>query len=153
MRFIKLTDPTSKGAENPIYVKIEDISSIDTDAWNGKTLSVIQTPYTKLYVKESPDQIMEKIRSKDENTCKITLDNGFKIASHPGVGDFKKTMCIYIEDPNGDKFQNIATLEPYTFIQDGNLVQSDNTFHLRVWADDEDEDFTDQFIIDRYPYY
>lgn len=150
MKFIQLTDPDSK---QPIYVKTEDISSIDSNTWNSETTSIVQTPYAKLYVKELPNQIIEKIQSKDENACKITLDNGFKIASHPGVGDFEKTMCIYIEGPNGDKFQNIATLEPYTTIQDGNFVQSDNAFHLRVWADDEDEDFTNQFIIDRYPYY
>ncbi len=146
MKFVKLTDLTDK---NAVYVKIEDISSIDVDTMS----TIIQTPYRKLYVKESPDQVVEKIRSKDENACKITLDNGFKIVSHPGVGSFEKTMCIYIEDPNGNKFQNIATLEPHTTLQDGNLVQSDNAFYLRVWADDEDEDFTDQFIIDRYPYY
>lgn len=154
MRFIKLTDLTD---ENSVYVKVEDISSIDVDAMS----TIIQTPYRKLYVKESPDQVVEKIRSQNkekpqpnnsENIAKISLDNGFKICAAQGEGEFEDMMCVYIETPDGQMLQDIATLEPYTVIRDENLIKSDNYFHLKVWADGESEDFTARFIIHRNPY-
>ena len=154
MKFVKLTDLTD---ENSVYVKIEDISSIDVDAMS----TIIQTPYKKLYVKESPDQIVEKIQSKneeklqpnnDENIIKISLDNGFKICAAQGEGKFEDMMCVYIETPDGQMLQNIATLEPYKVILDENLIKSDNYFYLKVWADEESEDFTARFIIHRNPY-
>ena len=150
MDFIRLTDATTK---NPVYVKVEDISSIDTDEWNNKTSTAIQTPYAKLYVKESPDQVMQRLQFDDKNAIRIFLNNGFKIAAKLGTDDSDRVIHIYIEEPNGNMFQDIATVEPHTIIRDEKLIQLDDTFCLKVWADDIDDDFTNQFIIDRYPYY
>lgn len=84
-------------------------------------------------------------------TIEIPCNDGFKIvAERNSDKEFDKELFIYIIDKTGAIVQDIAVVRPkYHYDDNGNVVWEDN-YNVLVYGDAYDEDFTNDFEIERY---
>lgn len=85
---------------------------------------------------------------------KITIDlpNGFKLVAEQNPDpNFTKEIFLGITDEAGVWYQDLAIVRPkYAYNKQGNPVWSSDEFDVLVYADKDDEDYTDSFSIGLY---
>lgn len=81
----------------------------------------------------------------------LKLANGHKLIAElcdPG-GDNPPEIAVYIQDEKGVGLQNVALVRAKE--TEPAVVDTENVgAEVLVWADENDEDYTDRFIINEY---
>ena len=82
---------------------------------------------------------------------KIKIDLGFAtLVAEKGTDNNYHEIFIGIEDKDGVWIQNLAIIgQKYHYTDEGEVVQ-DKGINLMVYADKDDEDYTNKFIIEQY---
>ncbi len=96
------------------------------------------------------ESILPENNSSSENK-ELVLDLGFtKLKVSVGSDPNYNEIFVYLEDENGSVTQDIAIIgQHYHISKDLKTVQEDK-INVRVFADKDNEDFTNQFIIEKY---
>lgn len=82
---------------------------------------------------------------------KISLPNGNYIVAEINnpAPHFPQEMCVYIADKDGCAVQDLVMVRAEYTTDKGRVNISDD-INVLVWADENDEDYTDDFVIPQY---
>ena len=81
----------------------------------------------------------------------IELSNGMKLVAEQNTDpNFSKEIFIGISD--GEMwYQDLAIIRPtYEFDRNGDTKWNDDEFEVLVYADKDDEDYTNRFVVGMY---
>ena len=83
----------------------------------------------------------------------VELDDGCRIVAEKNVDNDYKEIFVYLTDESGFITQDLAIVgEKYTYDNDNRIKSVQDKYSVKVYGDAEDEDWTKEFIVDRYRY-
>lgn len=82
------------------------------------------------------------------NKIVIPLNNGYQLIAEQNTDPFDKEIFIGITDGNGAWWQDLAVIRSaYTYDDNGEIKWNDEEFDVLVYSDENNEDFTHNYII------
>jgi len=95
-----------------------------------------------------------------EQIIKIELGDGKKIVAEPNWNEDFKEICVWLEDSDGNMIQDLAIIgeeveEHKEPLDDGSgyiyfTTPIHDNYYIRVYGDENNEDFTDEFMVGAY---
>ena len=86
----------------------------------------------------------------NNNRIEIELGNGYKLVAEQNTGDYDKEVFVGIVAPFGGWHQDLVCVRP-TYKYDNDIpVWNPEQFDVLVWGDVNNDDFTENHIIDMY---
>ena len=91
------------------------------------------------------------MKSKEEKLV-IALGNGKSLVCEKMKNEyiFPDEFSLYIADAEGLPLQNICLVRPNLVSQKDEWMINQDKVDVLVWADENDEDYTDEFVINHY---
>lgn len=86
----------------------------------------------------------------DNSRIEIELGNGYKLVAYRNSGDYDKELYIEIHDPFGGWHQDLVCVRPTYSYDNDTPVWNPDQFDVLVWGDEDDEEFTENYIINMY---
>lgn len=78
----------------------------------------------------------------------VEINDRFKLVCELGIRPYEKELNVYVEDTVACDYQGIARISPeYDLDDDCNVVYNDDRVSLKIFADEENEDFTEEHLI------
>lgn len=88
---------------------------------------------------------------KKVNRIEINLPNGYKLVAEQNTDpQFDREMFIGIVDSSGVWCQDLAVVRSSYHYDGDDVVWHDDRFDVLVYGDENNEDFTDDFMIGLY---
>ena len=85
------------------------------------------------------------------NKVVIPLANGYRLVAEQNEdSEFNQEMFIGIETDKGSYFQDLAVIRPTYKFKDESVVFSSDKFEVLVFADSQQDDYTNKFTISLY---
>lgn len=81
----------------------------------------------------------------------IPLDDGDKLVVEQSADRrYPREVYIGVEDKHGVWLQDLAVVHQNSEIKDGDLQYIKDRYEILVYSDENDEDYTHQFVVKRY---
>lgn len=81
----------------------------------------------------------------------IPLSDGYAIVAERNPDDKYKEMIVGLRDPDGNWYQDFVIVgEHYHYNDDGDAVPNSGEYGIRVFSDENNEDYTHRFDVKRY---
>lgn len=77
----------------------------------------------------------------------IPLSNGYKLIAERNTGEFDKELYVGIESPEGAYVQDLTVVRPTYKFKDNEVVFDADKFEILIFANSEQEDYTDKFVV------
>lgn len=78
----------------------------------------------------------------------VAINDRFKLVCEVGIRPYEKELNVYVEDKIACDYQDIARISPeYDLDKDGNVTYEDDRVSLKIFTDENNEDFTEEHLI------
>lgn len=78
----------------------------------------------------------------------VEINDRFTLVCEVGIRPYEKELNVYIEDSVECDYQDIARISPeYDLDDDYNVVYNDDRVSLKIFTDENNEDFTQEHLI------
>ena len=132
----------NKTVKVTMYLDVSDVDAVKAISWPEiKTVHGVHVEETGSNAKtvETHPKIV------------IPVENGASIVAEQGYDDNYRELFVYLQANDGSVIQDLAIVRnAYEYDDDLNTIQKPDEFEVLVYADEDDEDYTDRFEIKRY---